>query len=46
MLKKDYQVDMHIHTTASDGTWTAEEVVFCQEKGQIKHNKSTFETVN
>ncbi len=23
----DYQVDMHIHTTASDGTWTAEELL-------------------
>lgn len=23
----DHQVDMHIHTTASDGTWTAEELL-------------------
>lgn len=36
MLKKDYQVDMHIHTTASDGTWTAEELLGHIVKNNIK----------
>lgn len=27
MMKNNCQVDMHIHTTASDGTWTPEEVL-------------------
>lgn len=27
MGERDYQVDMHIHTTASDGTWTVEELL-------------------
>lgn len=27
MFQRECQVDMHIHTTASDGTWTAEEVL-------------------
>lgn len=27
MEEREYQVDMHIHTTASDGTWTVEELL-------------------
>lgn len=27
MIQRDVQVDMHMHTTASDGTWTAEELL-------------------
>lgn len=27
MIHRDSQVDLHIHTTASDGTWTVEEVL-------------------
>lgn len=36
MFKKDYQVDMHIHTTASDGTWTTEELLEHIVKNNIK----------
>lgn len=32
MIQEDYQVDMHIHTAASDGTWTIEELVDRIEK--------------
>lgn len=34
----DHQVDMHIHTTASDGTWTAEELL----EHIIKNNIEVF----
>lgn len=27
MVRGDYQIDMHIHTSASDGTWTSEELL-------------------
>lgn len=33
---EDYQVDMHIHTTASDGTWTIEELLDRIIKNNIK----------
>lgn len=36
MFEKDYQVDMHIHTTASDGTWTTEELLQQIIKSNIK----------
>ncbi len=36
MLIRDYQVDMHIHTNASDGTWTIEELLVHIMKNNIK----------
>lgn len=36
MFERDCQVDMHIHTTASDGTWTVEEVLELIIKNNIK----------
>lgn len=36
MIKKDSQVDMHLHTTASDGTWTVEELVAKIVENKIK----------
>ena len=36
MIERDYQVDMHIHTTASDGTWTVEELLELIIKNDIK----------
>ncbi len=33
---KDYQVDMHIHTIASDGTWTVDELLDRIIKNNIK----------
>lgn len=36
MGERDYQVDMHIHTTASDGTWTIEELLELIIKNNIK----------
>jgi len=36
MVEKNYQVDMHIHTTASDGTWTIIELLEHIKKNNIK----------
>lgn len=36
MFERDCQVDMHIHTTASDGTWTVEELLELIIKNNIK----------
>lgn len=36
MVERDYQVDMHIHTTASDGTWDIEELLELIIKSNIK----------
>lgn len=36
MFQGDCQVDMHIHTTASDGTWTIEELLEHITKNNIK----------
>lgn len=36
MCKNTYQVDMHIHTNASDGTWTIEELLELIIKNDIK----------
>lgn len=36
MCKNTYQVDMHIHTNASDGTWTIEELLELIIKSDIK----------
>lgn len=36
MKERNYQVDMHIHTTASDGTWTVEELLKLILESNIK----------
>lgn len=36
MFENNYQVDMHIHTTASDGTWTIVELLEHIKKNNIK----------
>lgn len=36
MIKRDSQVDIHLHTTASDGTWTIEELVEKIVENKIK----------
>lgn len=36
MIERDYQVDMHVHTTTSDGTWTVEELSELIIKSNIK----------
>ena len=36
MIKKEYLVDLHIHTTASDGTWTVQELLEFIIKRNIK----------
>lgn len=36
MGKRNYQADMHIHTTASDGTWTVEELLELIMENNIK----------
>ena len=36
MVENNYQVDMHIHTTASDGTWTITELLELIIKSDIK----------
>ena len=38
MVESNWQVDMHMHTTASDGTWTAEELL----DGIIENNIKVF----
>ncbi len=38
MVKLDWQVDMHLHTTASDGTWSAEQLL----KNIIEKNIKVF----
>lgn len=36
MENKDYKVDMHIHTDASDGTWSIEDVIMEVRKNNIR----------
>lgn len=36
MIERDCQVDMHIHTNASDGTWTVKELLELIIKNKIK----------
>lgn len=36
MIKEDFKIDLHIHTTASDGTWTNEELLQQIKEKNIK----------